>query len=65
MQTLKEDFDLFDPPSIGSSSEAEWRDGLSRDFDVGEAVHVLDDLLQSDRRADPTAVARRVSFRPL
>jgi carboxyl-terminal processing protease len=65
MQTLKEDFDLFDPPSIGSSSEAEWRDGLSRDFDVGEAVHVLDDLLQSDRRGDPTAVARRVSSRPL
>lgn len=64
MQALKEDPDLFDPPSAGSSSDAEWRAGLSRDFDVGEAVHVLDDLVQNDRKVDPTAVARRISSGP-
>ncbi len=64
MQALKEDSDLFDPPSAGSSSVAEWRGGLSKDFDVGEAVHVLDDLLHNDRKVDPKAVARRVSSGP-
>jgi carboxyl-terminal processing protease len=64
METLKEDFDLFGAPSNGSSSDSEWRAGLSRDFDVGEALHVLNDVLQNDRQVDSTAVARRTCSGP-
>jgi carboxyl-terminal processing protease len=64
MQALKEDPDLFDSSSVGSSTDDEWRSGLTRDFDVGEAVHVLDDLRQNDRKVDPAAVARRISSGP-
>lgn len=64
MQSLKEDPGLFDAPPVASPADAEWRTGLSRDFDVGEAVHVLGDLLLGNRTVDPAAVAQRISSGP-
>jgi carboxyl-terminal processing protease len=43
-----------------SLADAEWQTTLPQDFDVGEALHVLGDLLQVHRADDATTVAREV-----